>query len=109
MKRTVLFLGLGLALAAARPTPAAAQTRITVAVGLGVPRPFLSGVVVVGRPPRPFAYYPAPAVIVVPAPRRSEEHTSELQSRLHLVCRLLLEKKKKSINYARSGKNECDE
>src|SRR2546422_5125911 len=31
---------------------------------------------------------------------RSEEHTSELQSRLHLVCRLLLEKKKKitSIN-----------
>src|SRR2546422_3669080 len=28
-------------------------------------------------------------------PARSEEHTSELQSRLHLVCRLLLEKKKK--------------
>src|SRR5437870_8284777 len=28
-------------------------------------------------------------------PRRSEEHTSELQSRGHLVCRLLLEKKKK--------------
>src|SRR2546429_7041960 len=42
-----------------------------------------------------------------PAPRRerngqgrSEEHTSELQSRLHLVCRLLLEKKKKK-NYSR--------
>src|SRR5687768_17950960 len=34
--------------------------------------------------------------------RRSEEHTSELQSRLHLVCRLLLEKKKKkqdNLNY----------
>src|SRR2546422_4015606 len=31
---------------------------------------------------------------VPPAPARSEEHTSELQSRLHLVCRLLLEKKK---------------
>src|SRR2546422_1055711 len=31
------------------------------------------------------------------AHRRSEEHTSELQSRLHLVCRLLLEKKKKTI------------
>src|SRR5687768_18104343 len=31
----------------------------------------------------------------VGAGRRSEEHTSELQSRLHLVCRLLLEKKKK--------------
>src|SRR2546429_3265074 len=30
---------------------------------------------------------------------RSEEHTSELQSRLHLVCRLLLEKKKKNIHY----------
>src|SRR2546429_8677139 len=29
-------------------------------------------------------------------PDRSEEHTSELQSRLHLVCRLLLEKKKKN-------------
>src|SRR2546422_3885513 len=28
---------------------------------------------------------------------RSEEHTSELQSRLHLVCRLLLEKKKKIL------------
>src|SRR2546422_8221874 len=32
--------------------------------------------------------------------RRSEEHTSELQSRLHLVCRLLLEKKKKNNNQA---------
>src|SRR2546422_8332302 len=30
--------------------------------------------------------------------RRSEEHTSELQSRLHLVCRLLLEKKKKKTS-----------
>src|SRR5690625_6422625 len=30
--------------------------------------------------------------------RRSEEHTSELQSRGHLVCRLLLEKKKKEDN-----------
>src|SRR6266436_8659588 len=29
---------------------------------------------------------------------RSEEHTSELQSRLHLVCRLLLEKKKNKIS-----------
>src|SRR5438105_6258568 len=31
---------------------------------------------------------------------RSEEHTSELQSRVDLVCRLLLEKKKKTKNYA---------
>src|SRR2546429_1307988 len=30
--------------------------------------------------------------------KRSEEHTSELQSRLHLVCRLLLEKKKKGAH-----------
>src|SRR2546429_1760248 len=35
--------------------------------------------------------------IDVPGASRSEEHTSELQSRLHLVCRLLLEKKKKSL------------
>src|SRR2546422_5787727 len=32
---------------------------------------------------------------------RSEEHTSELQSRLHLVCRLLLEKKKKKLRIYR--------
>src|SRR5690348_17372163 len=32
------------------------------------------------------------------AARRSEEHTSELQSPVHLVCRLLLEKKKKKIH-----------
>src|SRR3712207_6893677 len=31
--------------------------------------------------------------------KRSEEHTSELQSRQYLVCRLLLEKKKKNSNY----------
>src|SRR5207237_2342915 len=35
-------------------------------------------------------------VVFVFAERRSEEHTSELQSHLNLVCRLLLEKKKKS-------------
>src|SRR3712207_8658635 len=33
----------------------------------------------------------------VAPPRRSEEHTSELQSRQYLVCRLLLEKKNKTI------------
>src|SRR2546422_8576571 len=36
-----------------------------------------------------------------PASGRSEEHTSELQSRLHLVCRLLLEKKKTRQNSPR--------
>src|SRR2546429_2088940 len=34
---------------------------------------------------------------------RSEEHTSELQSRLHLVCRLLLEKKKKNNRHSDSS------
>src|SRR2546422_6052530 len=38
---------------------------------------------------------------------RSEEHTSELQSRLHLVCRLLLEKKKKEKNSERLDHTEC--
>src|SRR2546422_6844409 len=40
---------------------------------------------------------------------RSEEHTSELQSRLHLVCRLLLEKKKKiySENKTSNTTKEC--
>src|SRR2546422_6301283 len=33
-------------------------------------------------------------LVAAETPTRSEEHTSELQSRLHLVCRLLLEKKK---------------
>src|SRR3989449_8345532 len=33
---------------------------------------------------------------------RSEEHTSELQSRLHLVCRLLLEKKKKKKTHSKN-------
>src|SRR2546422_8014432 len=37
----------------------------------------------------------APAHLPLAGSLRSEEHTSELQSRLHLVCRLLLEKKKK--------------
>src|SRR4029434_1046265 len=34
---------------------------------------------------------------------RSEEHTSELQSHLNLVCRLLLEKKKRSTHHARAA------
>src|SRR5690349_22809968 len=42
----------------------------------------------------PGAGLPRPAGEVVEGARRSEEHTSELQSRRDLVCRLLLEKKK---------------
>src|SRR2546429_3250522 len=38
---------------------------------------------------------------------RSEEHTSELQSRLHLVCRLLLEKKKKNNEIIGKRHDKC--
>src|SRR2546422_7613815 len=38
--------------------------------------------------------FASPKSRIFACPSRSEEHTSELQSRLHLVCRLLLEKKK---------------
>src|SRR2546422_3844092 len=52
-----------------------------------------------GRPaaagPRPAADIGRPGPLSAVGRVRSEEHTSELQSRLHLVCRLLLEKKKK--------------
>src|SRR5690348_18196857 len=46
------------------------------------------------------ARHPPQPVYIAPDPLdpRSEEHTSELQSPVHLVCRLLLEKKKKNIN-----------
>src|SRR6266853_5609254 len=40
---------------------------------------------------------------------RSEEHTSELQSQSNLVCRLLLEKKKKQAGDARRKKKICGE
>src|SRR2546422_3133378 len=56
----------------------------------------------------PLEWLCGPGVIV-----RSEEHTSELQSRLHLVCRLLLEKKKKTSSpskrqrYATTLTNRC--
>src|SRR3712207_7824372 len=43
---------------------------------------------------RPHAQDWIMAAILEPPPHRSEEHTSELQSRQYLVCRLLLEKKK---------------
>src|SRR5687768_18266065 len=39
------------------------------------------------------------SIVLLEFEARSEEHTSELQSRLHLVCRLLLEKKKKKKNH----------
>src|SRR3712207_8706799 len=41
----------------------------------------------------------APVGAALAGPARSEEHTSELQSRQYLVCRLLLEKKKNSFDH----------
>src|SRR5690625_6092269 len=70
-----------------------------------------------GRPlrwPRRCAAPPAPgrrSPPRAPGPRgtRSEEHTSELQSRGHLVCRLLLEKKKgQSTHYRRALRRNLD-
>src|SRR3989442_9634676 len=53
-----------------------------------------------GGPPAPAPVDPSGGVARRPrlVEPRSEEHTSELQSRPHLVCRLLLEKKKKEKN-----------
>src|SRR5258707_4966748 len=41
--------------------------------------------------------------------RRSEEHTSELQSRQYLVCRLLLEKKKNKHKHTSAYCRQCDQ
>src|SRR2546429_5850809 len=45
------------------------------------------------------AQFESPDYSPIPGIFRSEEHTSELQSRLHLVCRLLLEKKKEQSRW----------
>src|SRR2546422_4761691 len=57
------------------------------------------GVIGPGQPQRRAATHP------LEADERSEEHTSELQSRLHLVCRLLLEKKKKNPSTQTARRN----
>src|SRR5690348_17966831 len=54
-----------------------------------------------GRPRAARRKPPGPASVASSwATTRSEEHTSELQSPVHLVCRLLLEKKKKNVTMA---------
>src|SRR5687768_17821032 len=66
----------------------------------------LSGGKLIVFPPRKSTFASHENVIIGNV--RSEEHTSELQSRLHLVCRLLLEKKKKKkkkINKTNKNKN----
>src|SRR5688572_32734379 len=50
-------------------------------------------------PARRACGFRSPAASSHPASPRSEEHTSELQSQSNLVCRLLLEKKKKNIYF----------
>src|SRR5205809_2451325 len=52
-----------------------------------------------GRRRRPTDDEPVNRDASTPWRCRSEEHTSELQSRLHLVCRLLLEKKKEKLRH----------
>src|SRR5258708_31549604 len=54
------------------------------------------GIASAARPPAPLVWLHAASVGEAISVLRSEEHTSELQSPDHLVCRLLLEKKKKT-------------
>src|SRR2546429_6714520 len=70
------------------------RSRTLVRRGRSSGRPPRDGLPVPGRDPRRRTHPPGQ---VVRLEVRSEEHTSELQSRLHLVCRLLLEKKKMKI------------
>src|SRR5258707_11687450 len=60
----------------------------------GTPKPFLP------RRPTNAGIKPLAARFKIYFEVRSEEHTSELQSRQYLVCRLLLEKKKKQKNHS---------
>src|SRR5690349_23671704 len=57
------------------------------------------------RRPAVFISLPATAFVTPVARYRSEEHTSELQSRRDLVCRLLLEKKNKKSRHAAAGRH----
>src|SRR5687768_18345284 len=78
------------------PAPPFAQNVLPMYCSIGAPPGFVASVGGSCRPSRP-NHEPQRTGNSVPffVMRRSEEHTSELQSRLHLVCRLLLEKKKK--------------
>src|SRR5690625_6172652 len=83
-----------------KSTRARKSTRAVTVAGLVTASPWLA------RRSRPHAHSNGqwflhfgrrPAGRVRASPSRSEEHTSELQSRGHLVCRLLLEKKKTTM------------
>src|SRR5207249_11690179 len=77
--------------------PAVRNTATTASTRLARPTP-------TARPPvRRSALIASPRARAFPGAPRSEEHTSELQSRFELVCRLLLEKKKLYGNEALAG------
>src|SRR2546422_7441731 len=82
----------------AEPPPAAARLQLgphpADALVLGAPHRGRGGAAAVRPEPPAGARHLVHPVHRAAGSGRSEEHTSELQSRLHLVCRLLLEKKK---------------
>src|SRR3989449_9635493 len=73
------------------------QTNLTIALATGFAGRFGPAAIAGYGTGARLEYLLVPLVFGLGGPLvRSEEHTSELQSRLHLVCRLLLEKKKKN-------------
>src|SRR5690625_6115660 len=78
-------------------TGSPASTRRAPALGLATCSVTVSGSSTDDMPPRKDSLWRL-LISSSSGPARSEEHTSELQSRGHLVCRLLLEKKKKIRN-----------
>src|SRR5256884_8390960 len=87
------------ALVTGSPAPGASRRPLLIRVAL----PLLAALTALGAIvlARRFSLPGNPAALdanVVAVAPRSEEHTSELQSRLHLVCRLLLEKKNKRVS-----------
>src|SRR5687768_18204445 len=87
--RSTLFPYTTLFRSSASSTSPAAPERI---------RPLTASYTVPSPPTAITSAAPSATARSVSVATRSEEHTSELQSRLHLVCRLLLEKKKKKKN-----------
>src|SRR2546429_4700756 len=103
MKKALLILGtvvvlIGVTVYADRATRLKPRNSVDSAVhadavALGTPEPEVTFESLDGKDV-PLREYKGKVVLVNFWATRSEEHTSELQSRLHLVCRLLLEKKK---------------
>src|SRR5256885_4838541 len=86
------------------PDPVAGPGEVVVAVKAAALN-FFDTLIIAGKyqlkPPFPFSPASEFAGVVESVGARSEEHTSELQSPCNLVCRLLLEKKKKIIQQLR--------